>query len=196
MSAFHPISRRRLLQFALAGAAGVSALGAGADEAAMPILQQTVLQETNTERWLEMLNIHTGELLSLAYRDAAGFKPEALDQFNWLLRDFRVDEQRNMDALLFDQLGDLALAAGVEPRFEIISGYRSPRTNAALAVAGHGVATHSLHIEGKAIDIRLCGVGCDRLRDLALQMQRGGVGYYRNSDFVHVDTGHVRSWDG
>ena len=186
------ITRRRMLQFALAGAVGLSALRARADEA----LPDAALQTLGGERWLEMSNTHTGESLSLAYRDANGFRPQSLDQLNWLLRDFRVGEQKQMDAPLFDQLADLALAAGVEPRFEIISGYRSPRTNAALAEAGHGVATRSLHLEGRAIDIRLRSVDCAKLRDLALAMQRGGVGYYRSSDFVHVDTGRVRTWAG
>jgi uncharacterized protein YcbK (DUF882 family) len=97
---------------------------------------------------------------------------------------------------LFDQLADLAAAAGVEPRYEIISGYRSPQTNDRLAAASGGVAKRSLHMQGRAIDVRLKGVSCARLRDLALVAGRGGVGYYRSSDFVHLDTGRVRAWAG
>lgn len=196
------LTRRRMLQLALTGAVGLSALRARAADAADPLAPPDSaaagqgMAPFGGQRWLEMLNTHTGESLSLAYRDASGFNAQSLSQLNWLLRDFRVGEQTQMDAPLFDQLADLALAAGVEPRFEIISGYRSARTNASLAEAGHGVATHSLHIEGRAIDVRLRGVDCASLRDLALAMQRGGVGYYRVSNFVHVDTGRVRSWSG
>ena len=101
-----------------------------------------------------------------------------------------------MDVLLFDQLTALAEAAGVDPRFEVISAYRSPRTNAALRAAGRGVATRSLHMEGRAIDVRLHGVSCAALRDLAVRAAAGGVGYYRASNFVHLDTGRVRAWAG
>ena len=151
---------------------------------------------TWASRWLELFNTHTAEALSLAYRDARGLVAPALGKLQWILRDHRANEAAPMDPLLFDQLADLAQAAGVEPRFDIISGYRSPRTNARLAGAGRGVARRSLHMEGRAIDVRLRGVSCADLRDLALAAGRGGVGYYRSSDFVHLDTGRVRSWAG
>jgi uncharacterized protein YcbK (DUF882 family) len=147
-------------------------------------------------RWLELFNTHTAEAISLAYRDARGFVAPALGKLNLILRDHRVNEAAPIDPALFDQLADLAEAAGVEPRYEIISGYRSPRTNAMLAGASHGVARRSLHTQGRAIDVRLKGVSCADLRDLALTAGRGGVGYYRRSDFVHLDTGRVRSWAG
>jgi len=147
-------------------------------------------------RWLELVNTHTSEAISLAYRDARGLVAPALSKLQWLLRDHRANEAATMDPLLFDQLADLAAAAGVEPRYQIISGYRSPRTNALLSGAGRGVARRSLHMEGRAIDVRLRGVSCADLRDLALGDARGGVGYYRKSDFVHLDTGRVRAWAG
>jgi uncharacterized protein YcbK (DUF882 family) len=147
-------------------------------------------------RWLELVNTHTSEAISLAYRDARGLVAPALSKLQWLLRDHRANEAATMDPLLFDQLADLAAAAGVEPRYQIISGYRSPRTNALLSGAGRGVARHSLHMEGRAIDVRLQGVSCAQLRDLALGDARGGVGYYHKSDFVHLDTGRVRAWAG
>jgi uncharacterized protein YcbK (DUF882 family) len=147
-------------------------------------------------RWLELVNTHTGETLGVAYRTASGLAHEAIGRLEHLLRDHRANEQHPIDTGLYDQLADLARAAGRDPRFEVISGYRSPRTNAALAEQGHGVATHSLHMEGRAIDVRLLGFGCDRLRDLALAAGRGGVGYYERSDFVHIDTGRVRTWSG
>ncbi|MFO1427215.1 MAG: DUF882 domain-containing protein [Steroidobacteraceae bacterium] len=127
---------------------------------------------------------------------AARTPAPALSRLDWLLRDFRANEQTQMDPLLYDQLADLAVAAGVEPRFEVISGYRSPRTNAALAEAGHGVARYSLHMEGRAIDVRLRGVDQRHAARPRARGARGGVGYYRDSDFVHVDTGRVRTWTG
>ena len=186
------LSRRRALQLAFAGAG--CALG-GALRAAGPVVGQLPGVEPE-KRWVSLSNTHTGESLEVAYRDASGLLSPALGQLNWLLRDFRAGEQHPMDAQLFDQLSTIAMALSVDPCFEVISGYRSPRTNAALADAGRGVATHSLHMEGRAIDVRLKGVDCASLRDVALAMGRGGVGYYRASNFVHVDTGRVRTWSG
>jgi uncharacterized protein YcbK (DUF882 family) len=147
-------------------------------------------------RVIELFNTHTSETLRVAYRSATGFVPDSLARLQWLLRDHRANESAPIDPLLFDQLAALAAEAGVAPRYEIISGYRSPFTNAKLAAAGRGVATKSLHMQGKAIDVRLRGVPCDALRDLALAAAQGGVGYYQKSDFVHLDTGRVRTWAG
>jgi uncharacterized protein YcbK (DUF882 family) len=99
-----------------------------------------------------------------------------------------------MDRSLYDLLHDLKLATGTAAPFQIISGYRSPKTNASLQAGGHGVATRSLHMEGKAIDIRLADVRLSAVRDAALELRRGGVGYYAGPQFVHVDTGRVRTW--
>ncbi len=183
------LSRRRVLLGC--GALAVGALWAGrvrAEDA------QTVAG--GATRWLELHNTHTSEVLSVAYRSAGEFVATALDRLQWLLRDHRANESHPIDAQLFDQLADLAEVAGVEPRYEIISGYRSPATNSKLADASSGVARRSLHMDGRAIDVRLKGVACDSLRDLALTAARGGVGYYRHSDFVHLDTGRVRTWAG
>ena len=147
-------------------------------------------------RYLELWNTHTAETLAVAFRDATGLVAAALSQLDWLLRDHRANQMRRMDAPLFDWLADLADQAGVEPRYEIISGYRSPTTNASLAEAGRGVARHSMHLEGRAIDVRLRGISCAKLRELALAAPRGGVGFYAGSDFVHLDTGRVRAWVG
>ncbi|MCU0760674.1 MAG: DUF882 domain-containing protein [Steroidobacteraceae bacterium] len=172
---------------ALAGAAPAEGPAGG--------LVERVLRP-GVSRVLELFNTHTSERLRVAYRTATGFAPESLDRLQWLLRDHRANESAPIDPLLFDQLAALAAAAGVEPRYQIISGYRSPLTNAKLAAAGRGVATRSLHMQGKAIDVRLHGVPCDALRDLALAAGQGGVGYYAKSDFVHLDTGRVRTWAG
>jgi uncharacterized protein YcbK (DUF882 family) len=151
---------------------------------------------TRGERWIELVNTHTSETLTVAYRDATGFVAGALERLNWLLRDHRAQVAAPIDAQLFEQLTDLAEWAGRDARFEVISGYRSPQTNHSLAAAGRGVATRSLHMQGKAIDVRLRGFPTARLRDLALEAGRGGVGYYARSDFLHVDTGRFRTWAG
>lgn len=146
-------------------------------------------------RWLELFNTHTSESLQVAYRDASGFVGASMDKLRWLLRDHRANEAGAIDSALFDQLADFAAQLGVEPRFQVISGYRSSRTNEMLRRAGGGgVARKSLHMQGRAIDVRLRGVSCADLRDVAIAARRGGVGYYRRSDFVHLDTGGVRAW--
>ena len=185
--------RRRFLMLGAATAAA-SLLPAAARASAAHAAVDGVRPAT---RWLELFNIHTSESLQVAYRDASGLIDSSLDKLRWLLRDHRANESARMDPGLFDQLADHAAALGVEPRFEVISGYRSPRTNEALRRAGGGgVARHSLHTQARAIDVRLHGVSCAELRDAALAARRGGVGYYSRSDFVHLDTGPVRSWGG
>jgi uncharacterized protein YcbK (DUF882 family) len=138
---------------------------------------------------LELTNTHTNEVVRVT-RDTFA-------QFDHVLRDHRTGEQFTIDRALYDLLVDLAAAAGREPQYEIISGYRSPQTNAKLASRpGSGVSSRSLHMQGRAIDVRLKDFPTAKLRDLALAMKRGGVGYYPTSDFVHLDTGRVRSWAG
>lgn len=143
-----------------------------------------------------MINTHTGELLDAHYFADGDYRQDELGRLDWLLRDYRTGAVLPMDTRLFDLLHELAQAAGREPRYEIISGYRSPATNAMLAATTDGVSSQSLHMEGRAIDVRLVGVPALALRDLALARQAGGVGYYPASDFVHLDTGRVRSWSG
>ncbi|AVR88584.1 YcbK family protein [Thauera aromatica] len=142
---------------------------------------------------LAFRHTHTDERLQLAYRDRRGYIEPALQRMNWLLRDFRTGDAVAMDPRLYDVLHALSLRCGGDT-FEIISGYRSPATNQALRKTGSGVARRSLHMDGRAIDIRLAGVATARLRDAALALRAGGVGYYPESDFVHIDTGPVRSW--
>lgn len=164
--------------------------------AATPLLMRLAAAATATDRWLELVNTHTAESVTATFRNAEGLVADALLRLQHVLRDHRTGEQHAMDALLYDQLADLAAAAGVEPRYEIISGYRSPATNAVLHERSSGVSSKSLHMEGRAIDVRLRGVDCARLSELALAMGRGGVGYYASSRFVHLDTGRVRRWTG
>jgi len=167
-------------------ACGSVAWAAGARAQAQPV-------ET---RSISLVNTHTGEALSARYFEAGQYVTGSLRSLDHLLRDHRSGESHPIDPRLFDLLHSLALCAECEPRFEIISGYRSPASNAKLHSASSGVATRSLHMEGRAIDVRLAGARCSRLRDLAMGMQVGGVGYYAKSDFVHLDTGRVRFWAG
>jgi uncharacterized protein YcbK (DUF882 family) len=147
--------------------------------------------------WIQLHNTHTDETLRVTFRDASGaFIPEALKQLDKICGDHRSKAHRQMDSQLFALLADLAAAAGTEPRYDIISAFRSPATNEKLRSNGGGQAKNSQHIEGKAIDVRLQGVATGRLRDLARTLGRGGVGYYPKSDFVHVDTSRVRYWEG
>jgi uncharacterized protein YcbK (DUF882 family) len=146
------------------------------------------------ERRLELTNLHTAEKLTVTFHDERDIAPHDRAALGHLLRDYRVNEEHEMDPGLFMQLTDLARQAGVPARYEVISGYRSPATNARLHAAGHAVAEHSQHMEGRAMDVRLKDCPLSRLRDLALAAKRGGVGYYPRSNFVHIDTGRVRSW--
>ena len=149
------------------------------------------------ERAIKLFNTHTNETVSLVFKRGGDFDAEALAKLNRIALDHRSGEWHVMDARLFDQLFDLAQACGVAPDFEIISGYRSPESNAKLAAPeGSGVSKKSLHMQGRAIDVRLRKCPTAKLRDLALEAKKGGVGYYQRSDFVHVDTGSFRTWTG
>ncbi|HEX8009776.1 MAG TPA: DUF882 domain-containing protein, partial [Casimicrobiaceae bacterium] len=139
---------------------------------------------------------HTGEKLSLVYAVGDRYVAAALDAVRQFLRDFRNGATHAIDPVLLDQLHLLATATATHAPFQVISGYRSPATNEMLRRAGHGVAAASLHLKGQAIDIRLADVALSDLRDAALSLRAGGVGYYPapGSDFVHIDTGRVRFW--
>ena len=145
-------------------------------------------------RRLSFSHLHTGESLQVEYFSAGAYLPDALQAVNHLLRDFRTGDVGRMDRGLLDLLHMLSNKTGSERPFQIISGYRSPATNQMLRSHGRGVATHSLHMTGQAIDIRLTDVPLARLRDAARSAGLGGVGYYPKSDFLHVDTGRVRAW--
>jgi len=178
--------RRRFLQRVLAGLPAAIAFtgNAGALEASVE------------QRRLRLVNTHTGEELEARYFVDGAYSPQEMGRLDWLLRDHRTGDVIPIDSGLFDLLHELAAAAGREPRYEVISGYRSPATNAMLTATTDGVSSQSLHMEGRAIDARLVGLPTVAFRDLALARQAGGVGYYPVSDFVHLDTGRVRSWSG
>lgn len=145
---------------------------------------------------LQFHNLHTGESLTTTYRVDGVYVPDALADIRKVLRDFRTGDEHDIDVRLLDLLSTLNAKAETNEPFQVISGYRSPRTNAMLHQKSSGVATHSLHMEGEAIDIRLPGRRLTWLRDTALNLKRGGVGYYPTSNFVHVDVGRVRQWAG
>jgi uncharacterized protein YcbK (DUF882 family) len=140
-----------------------------------------------------LLHTHTGEALTVTYFADGAYVPEALAQIDHLLRDFRTGEVSPIGTGLLDALHALAGVCGGET-FEVISGYRSAATNAMLQNTSEGVATNSLHLQGRAVDVRLTGFDTAKLRDAAIALGRGGVGYYPASDFVHLDTGRVRRW--
>jgi len=158
------------------------------------VAPRRLLAGPNEERILSFVSTHTRERLTTAYFAEGRYLPQEMKVLETFLRDHRTGEAHAMDPALFDILHELRLATGSKSPFHVISGYRSPQTNATLRVRGPGVASGSLHVEGRAIDIRLADVDCATLRDMALALGRGGVGYYRDSDFVHVDTGRVRRW--
>lgn len=148
-------------------------------------------------RVLNFFNTHTGERLTAEYARGPNYQPDALSAIDRILRDFRANEIKPIDPTLLDLLHELGGTLETAQPFHIISGYRSPTTNAVLRERGGahtGVASKSLHMVGKAIDIRLPGVKLDHLRGAARSLKRGGVGYYPSSNFVHVDTGRVRFW--
>jgi uncharacterized protein YcbK (DUF882 family) len=139
-------------------------------------------------------NLHTNERLSITYWRDGAYVPVAMTAINRVLRDHISGEIYPMDPRLIDLLDDLRRALGTSTPFQIISGYRSPSTNAWLQQTHPGVAAHSLHMNGQAADVSLTTCSLDSLHNAALALQEGGVGFYPRSDFVHVDTGPVREW--
>jgi uncharacterized protein YcbK (DUF882 family) len=146
---------------------------------------------------LRFYHTHTGERLDVVYRRGDQYIPEALDELDHYLRDLRTGDVRHFNPRLFDLLHDLTASLGDSTgEIDVICGYRTPLSNEFLRTRNPhtGVAQHSLHMQAEAIDIRLRGIPTSELRDAALRLHRGGVGYYRSSDFVHVDVGRVRQW--
>jgi uncharacterized protein YcbK (DUF882 family) len=185
------LRRRQFLQVCAALACG----GAGALPAARAQCEPDVAAALRL-RHLTLHNLHTDEVLDIDYGYGELYLPDAMTSIGHLLRDYRTDQQHGIDPGLLDCLCDVAAALCAQPVFGVISGYRSPQTNELLRSQSDGVALHSLHMEGRAIDVRLAGVDCADLAACALNLGRGGVGYYRRSDFVHLDTGAVRNWRG
>jgi uncharacterized protein YcbK (DUF882 family) len=146
---------------------------------------------------LKMFNLHTGESLDVVYRIGNTYLPDALEKLNYFLRDHYTQDVSNYDPKEFDVLHAMMARLGkLDGVIDIVCGYRTPETNSALRHSSPqtGVAEHSQHMEGHAIDLRVPGVSTATLRDAALSLQAGGVGYYPVSQFVHVDVGPVREW--
>ncbi|WP_119300059.1 DUF882 domain-containing protein [Dongia deserti] len=179
------VGRRRVLAFGLGTAALVIASPLKGALAALP--------QSGT-RTLGLVSTHTNEKIMATYWRDGVYDKGALKDINYVLRDFRTGDVAVMDPQLLDLLVELHRRTGSRKAFQVISGYRSPKTNAMLASGSGGVAKRSLHMEAKAIDIRLYDVALSDLRQTAIAMKAGGVGYYKKSDFVHVDTGRVRQW--
>lgn len=145
-------------------------------------------------RHLSFYHTHTRLSLAVSYHDGTGYVPSALERISTFLRDFRTRDAHPIDPGLLDMLFRLQSRFVSAERFEVISGYRSPITNEMLRQTTSGVDEGSLHMQGRAIDVRLTGVPTARLREAALELDQGGVGYYPRSDFIHLDTGTSRSW--
>ncbi|RIK96610.1 MAG: Twin-arginine translocation pathway signal [Burkholderiales bacterium] len=182
-------SRRRFVRGGLA-----LVLGAAASRPAWSSMRPPTDRSDEIAR-LAFVNTHTGESLDVVYREGPRYLGDALAEIDRVLRDHRSGDVHEIDRALLDQLVQLRARLDVGKRpFHVISGYRSPRTNAMLASRSSGVASRSLHLQGRAIDIRMPGVDLADVHRAALSMQAGGVGYYARSDFVHLDTGRVRRW--
>ncbi|TNF63524.1 MAG: DUF882 domain-containing protein [Burkholderiales bacterium] len=183
--ASHPLaSRRRFLQVAAGSVAAASLQPAVALAVAAP-----------SPRDLALYHTHTREDIELVYALGRDYVTDALGELNVFLRDHRTGDIGRMDPRLYDLMHQIRLTLGSAQPFEIISGYRSPATNEMLRTTrGGGVARRSLHMDGRAIDVRLPGVRLADLREAALSLRAGGVGYYPREQFVHIDTGPVRSW--
>lgn len=178
--------RRRLLKGLAGGAALMMA----------PALGNAGMLGNAKQRMLSFSHTHTGETMSVVYKVGDKFLSNSLASISRLMRDFRSGDVHPMDPALLDILWQMQRNLKNNRSFEIISAYRSPKTNSMLRSrsAKTGVARNSMHLTGQAIDIRLPGSSLSDVRDAALELKRGGVGYYAHSGFVHVDTGRVRSW--
>lgn len=165
-------------------------VGAALTLAAAPVLARS------GERSLAFYNLHTGESLRTTYWQDGRYLPQELSAVNHILRDHYSNEERPMATALLDLLSDLQQRLALTQPFEVVSGYRSPATNAMLREHSSGVAKHSLHMVGEAIDVRLPHNQLEQLRRVADRLHDGGVGYYPHSRFVHLDVGRVRRWRG
>lgn len=164
---------------------------------ALPGRSSQPAPSTLPEYRLHLYHTHTNERLDVVYRRGDTYLPQGLAALDHYLRDHRTGEERHFDPRLFDLLYDLTSSLkDVSGEIDVICGYRTPWSNEYLRSrnAHTGVAKHSLHMQAEAIDIRLPGIPTSEVRDAAWRLQRGGVGYYRDSDFVHVDVGRVRRW--
>ncbi|MDR3513313.1 MAG: DUF882 domain-containing protein [Caulobacteraceae bacterium] len=187
------LARRKLLGVGLAAAAGTGLVAAtSAASAALPTLPLAPA----APRRVSFSNVHTGETLDTVYFAEGRYQADALHQVSHVLRDYRTGDVHFIDPVLLDVLVVLGQRTGTRKPFQVLSGYRSPKTNAMLHAHSEEVASHSLHMKGMAVDIHLADGPLAQLHDAALRLKGGGVGYYPESGFVHVDAGPVRHWQG
>jgi len=203
------LSRRNFIGFMLwAGMSGLSSKSVFAaieelttTEAGMSGLSSksvfaAIEELTTTERSLSLYNPHTKESFNEVYWRKGKYVPDALKGINYLMRDFRAHDTKRIDTHLLDLLSAISIKLKPEKPFHVISGYRSPETNAKLRKRGKGAAKNSYHIQGKAVDIRLPGYRTSVLRQTAYKLKAGGIGYYPHQKFVHIDVGPIRYWKG
>jgi len=162
---------------------------------AMTLLAPRVMASAaSRDRQLSFYNTHTGEKLSATFWSDGDYVDDAVEDISWILRDYRTETVSSIDRKLINLLYQLQTKVDHQGEFHVISGYRSPATNAMLSKKSSGVAKHSYHMLGQAIDVRLPGFDTSKLRKAAKSLKAGGVGYYAKSDFVHLDVGQVRYW--
>jgi uncharacterized protein YcbK (DUF882 family) len=176
------LDRRSLLRYGLAGALSLVAGPAMAAPRIRP------------ERSLHLVNVHTGESFRDVYWAHGRYVRPACRRIAWLMRDFHIDRTHHIDPDLLDLLHEITMRLKTRQPLQVLSGYRSPETNRALQEEGFGVSKNSMHLVGKAADITLPGVRLGYLRRAAAASRAGGVGYYPDNGFIHVDTGRVRFW--
>lgn len=181
------VSRRDVMKTGLWAAAGTFLLPSVAEAAAVKMPKSGSYD-------IAFSNCHTGESFSGTYRVGGKYLPDAFEEINYVLRDFRSEDIFPIDPRVIDIIYMVHRKTGSSKPLEILSGYRSPKTNNMLREASSGVARNSMHLSGQAIDFRMAGVSTRGLRDIATGFKAGGVGYYPRSNFVHVDTGKVRTW--
>lgn len=179
------VSRRRFLKRLACG----SLLAMGS-----PNIVQAAFSGFTAHKTLSLAHHHTGENLTLTYYEQGRYIHGALDEISYFMRDYHNGAVHSIDPALLDQLYDVKLLLGVNKPFHIVSAYRSPETNASLRRHSRGVARQSLHMEGRAVDIRMEGMSANTIRKAALMVQNGGIGFYPQSNFVHLDTGELRTW--
>ncbi len=184
------ISRRQFL----GGVAGLVGAAAVSSPALASISKKPVSFKAKPARFLAFDNLHTGEQIKITYWEKGGYIKGALKEINHILRDHRNNAVHRIDTALLDQLFVLRNKLNARKPFQVISGYRSPASNAMLRSNSDGVAKKSMHLEGRAIDIRIENIDLSNIHHAALAMKAGGVGYYPSSEFVHIDTGKVRHW--
>jgi uncharacterized protein YcbK (DUF882 family) len=187
------VTRRKFLGF------GALALGSLAATSVVTTPASAAIFARGTEQFdgarkIAFRNSHTGETFSGVYRVGDKYLPDAFDRINIVLRDFRSNELFPIDPRVMDIIYTVHQMTKQTDPYEILSGYRCPKTNSGLRSHGEGVAKNSLHMTGQAIDLRLPGFQTKQIKTLAISLKAGGVGYYPKSDFVHMDSGDVRTW--